>query len=94
MPVFDPSQTHGHVIGGSIRLFEQDNVLYDVNHRPVELLPDGSIRPLAVDNAPADDLIGDGDYGKKTTEQLKQICTVYGIDFKTRDQAIKALEGR
>lgn len=94
MPVFDPSQPHGQVCGGAIRLWEQNGVIFDVNHRAVELLSDGSIRLLAVDAASTeDDLIGDGNYSKKTTEQLKQLCTVYGIEFKTRDQAIKALEG-
>lgn len=96
MHAFDPSQPHGQVCGGAVRLWEQNGVIFDVNHLPVELLADGTVKALKTTDQPVteDDLIGDGNYAKKTTEQLKQLCTVYGIDFKSRDQAVKALEGQ
>ena len=92
MHVFDPSQTHGQVCGGSVRLYEQNGVIFDVNHQPVQLLPDGNVVPLKVE-APVAETSSDDNYSAKTTDELKQLCTVYGIEFKSRAQAIKDLEG-
>jgi hypothetical protein len=92
MHVFDPSQTHGQVCGGSVRLYEQNGVIFDVNHQPVQLLADGSVLPLKVDAPVAEPSTSDS-YTGKTTDELKQLCTVYGIEFKSRQQAIRDLEG-
>lgn len=91
MQPFDPSQTHGQVCGGSVKLFEQNGIIYDVNHRPVQLMPDGSVVPMKADVVA--EPVADDKYSTMSTDELKQLCTVYNIEFKTRPQAIKALEG-
>jgi len=90
---FDPTQDHGQVCGGSVRLFEQNGIHFNMNHEPVQLMPDGmTVVPLKMDEPLADQATPDS-YASMTTDELKQLCTVYDIEFKTRAQAIKALEG-
>ena len=89
---FDPSQPHGQVCGGAVRLWEQNGIIFDVNHKPVEVQPDGSIKPLMVVDKAQAEPAADG-YSSKSTEELKQLCVVYDIKYENRQQAIKALEG-
>lgn len=92
--VFDPSQPYGQVCGGAARLWEQNGVHFDTHHNPVELLDDGTVRPLAPDEIKGDSApTGADDYRSMSVEQLKQLCTVYSIEYQSKQQAIAELEG-
>lgn len=96
MAGFDPSQPHGTVHGPTVpTLFVQNGVTYDAQHRPVELQEDGSLKEVLVAVKESQELeMADGDFRAMPTDKLKQVCAVYGIEFKSRQQALAELEGR
>ncbi len=93
--VFDPSQPYGQVCGGAARLWEQNGVHFDTHHRPVELDAEGNVRLLSPEEVTGDPVpaAAADDYRSMSVERLKQLCTVYGIEYQSKQQAISELEG-
>jgi hypothetical protein len=96
MHKFDPSQHYGQIYGTVARLYEQNGILFDEAGNPCEILENGSVRKLEVQKEAAPMAAGTAadDYRNMSVDRLKQVCSIYGIDYQNRQQAIAELEGR